>query len=160
MANSLMGASVWEERLYQHLASHEDAERGLLEEYQDAAKNSQSQAFGYLASLIVEDEIRHHRVFRDLASALKTDAELRPEQPAVPRLDHWGPDPAAVTELTERLLERERADAKELHRLAGELKEVKDTTLWQLLVRLMEMDTAKHVEILDFVKRHARKPTG
>jgi rubrerythrin len=160
MATRLIGASVWEDELYQHLVSHEDNERSLLVEYQDAAQTSQSPAFQYLASLIVDDEMRHHRVFRDLASALKTDAEMRPEQPAVPRMDHWGADPARVKELTERLLERERSDAKELHRLAGELKEVKDTTLWQLLVRLMEMDTAKHVEILDFVKRHVRPDEG
>jgi hypothetical protein len=160
MTTRLTGASVWENELYQHLASHEEGERDLLEEYQDAARSSQSQAFEYLASLIVEDEIRHHRVFRELASALKTDAEMRPEQPAVPRLDHWGPDPARVVELSERLLERERADARELHHLAGQLKEVKDTTLWQLLVRLMEMDNEKHIEILDFAKRHARKPLG
>ena len=157
MATSLTGASVWEEELYQHLSSHEQTERGLLVEYQEAAANSQSPAFEYLAGLIVEDEIRHHRVFRDLASALKTDAELRPEQPAVPRMDHWGPNAARVLELTDKLLERERADERELHHLARQLKDVKDTTLWQLLVRLMEMDTAKHVEILDFVKRHTPK---
>jgi hypothetical protein len=64
-------------------------------------------------------------------------------------------DSQQVLELTERLLESERADAKELHRLAGVMKDVKDTTLWWLLVRLMEMDTAKHIEILEFARRHA-----
>ena len=29
------------------------------------------------------------------------------------------------------------------------MKDVKDTTMWWLLVRLMEMDTAKHIEILN-----------
>jgi hypothetical protein len=48
-------------------------------------------AFQYLASLIIGDEIRHHRMFKELASALRTDAEFRPEPPAIPRLDHWGP---------------------------------------------------------------------
>jgi hypothetical protein len=157
MAMKLVGASVWEEELYEHLTSHEENERGFLEKYQNAAESSASAAFGYLCALIVEDEIRHHRVFGELASALKADAELRPEGPAVPRLDHWGPDAPLVVKLTEELLERERTDAKELHRLAADLKNVKDETLWQLLVKLMEMDTAKHIEILEFVKRHARK---
>jgi hypothetical protein len=158
MATKLVGASIWEEELYDHLTSHEQIERGLLVEYQEAAAKSQSPAFQYLVSLIVEDEIRHHRVFQELASALRTEVEMRPEQPAVPRLDLWRSDAAQIIDLTKRLLERERSDARELHRLAGELKDVKDTTMWHLLVKLMEMDTAKHIEILEFVERHAKKP--
>ncbi len=153
----LIGASVWEVQLYEHLDSHEHRERGRLAQYQQAATDSESPAFRYLASLIIEDEIRHHRMFRDLAAALQAEAELRPDQPAVPRLEQWGADPLRVVELSERLLAEERADAEELHRLCGELKELKDTTLWQLLVELMEMDTAKHIQILDFARRHASK---
>lgn len=156
MPRTLVGASVWEEELYEHLISHEANEQELLAEYQEAAENLSSPAFRYLAELIVEDEGRHHRIFRELASALKTDAELSAGQPAVPRFDHWGwPETDKIVELSIRLLDREHTDAKELHRLAGQLKEVKDTTMWQLLVKMMEMDTAKHVEVLKFVKRHA-----
>jgi hypothetical protein len=160
MVSKLVGASVWEEELHEHLTSHVSNEREILLEYQEAAAASGSAAFQYLASLIVEDEIRHHRIFEDLASALRTDAELRPEQPAIPRLDHWGPDPGHVVELTERLMEREREDAKALGRLGREMKDVRDTTMWGLLVKLMEMDTDKHLEILEFVRRHARKSSA
>ena len=156
--NKLVGASVWEEQLYEHLTTHEVKEREVLAEYQDGAAAAKSAAFAYLADLIVDDEIRHHKIFRDLAAALKTDAEFRPEEPVIPRLDVAQGDPQKVIELTERLLESERDDARELHRLAGELKDVKDTTMWWLLVKLMEMDTAKHIEILEFVQHHARKP--
>jgi hypothetical protein len=159
MVTRLIGASVWEEELYEHLTSHEDNERGLLAQYQQAAADSKSAAFRYLASLIVDDEIRHHQLFRDLASALQTEAEFRPEEPAVPRLDHWGPEPQRVVELSEEMLAQERADAKELHRLSEELKDLKDTTVWWLLIKLMEMDTQKHIEILDFARRHASKAT-
>src|SRR6266700_2229037 len=77
VTNKLIGASVWERELYEHLTSHEDQERQLLVEYKEAADDSKSPAFQYLASLIIDDEIRHHRIFRELASALKTDAEFR-----------------------------------------------------------------------------------
>jgi hypothetical protein len=117
--------------------SHEQNERVMLVEYQDAAATSPSAAFRYLASLIVEDEVRHHRIFRELASALKSAVEWRPEVPAVPHLGHWGDDTARIVELTERLLQREHADARELHRLAGELRDLEHTTLWALLVRLI-----------------------
>ncbi len=153
----LIGASTWEAELYEHLTSHEATEGEMLVEYRDVAATSSSRAFRYLSDLIIEDEIRHHRVFRDLASALKNDAELDPEEPAIPHIGKWGDDAATVVRLTETLLERERADAKELRHLASELKSLKQETLWQLLVKLMEMDTAKHIEILEFVKRSAKK---
>ncbi|MGO8873029.1 MAG: hypothetical protein ACLQPH_16825 [Acidimicrobiales bacterium] len=157
MGMELVGASVWEAELLAHLTSHEEGERDLLTQYEEAAASSGSHAFQYLTALIEEDEVRHHRLFVELASALRSDAELRAEEPAVPRLDHWGPDTARVVELTEALLEREHADAKELRLLAAHLQDVKESTLWHLLVKLMQMDTAKHIEILEFVRAHARK---
>jgi rubrerythrin len=153
----LVGASTWEAELYGHLTSHEATEGEMLVEYRDFAATSSSSAFRYLSDLIIEDEVRHHRVFRDLASALKNDVELDPAEPAVPHIGKWGDDAATVLRLTEKLLERERTDAKELHHLASELKSLKQESLWQLLVKLMEMDTAKHIEILKFVKRSAKK---
>jgi hypothetical protein len=155
MAGNLVGASVWEAALHDHLTSHEESERGLLEEYRAAAEGSQSAAFRYLVGLIVEDEIRHHRVFRELAEALQSDVNLRSEEPVVPRLDRWGPDAAEVLRLTETLLEREHADARELARLGDHLEDLEGTSLWPLLVELMEMDTEKHIKVLRFVQRNA-----
>lgn len=158
MQARLVGGSVWEEELYEHLISHERNERELLVEYQQVARECDSPAFRYLVSLIVEDEIRHHRIFAELASSLKSDAEFRPEEPAVPRLDAWGRHSPVIAELANRLLDHEHEDQKLLRRLRRDLDDVKDTTMWDLLVRLMEMDTEKHVAILEFVRRHARKP--
>jgi hypothetical protein len=160
MAGNLVGASVWEAALYEHLSSHEESERGLLEEYRAAADGSQSAAFRYLVGLIVEDEIRHHRVFRELAEALRADVDLRSDEPVVPRLDRWGHDSAEVLRLTESLLEREHADARELAHLGDHLEDLQDTSLWPLLVELMEMDTEKHIKILRFVQRHAGRTPG
>ena len=157
MAGNLVGASVWEAALYDHLTSHEESERGLLEEYRAAADGSQSAAFRYLVGLIVEDEIRHHRVFRELAEALQSDVDLRSEEPVVPRLDRWGPDAAEVLRLTETLLEREHADARELAQLGDHLEDLEGTSLWPLLVELMQMDTDKHIRILRFVQRNAAR---
>lgn len=160
MPEQLIGASVWEQTLYDHLTSHETNERELLAEYQQAAADSKSPAFGYLAALIVEDEMRHHRLFRELAESLKTDAEMRPGEPIVPRLGGWGPDPHKVVEISDRLVHHEEMDLVVLRRIRKELDTVKETTLWALLVKLMELDTQKHVEILNFVRRHAKKPLG
>jgi hypothetical protein len=155
--NRLIGASVWESELYEHLTSHAEVEMELLEPYRQAAAESSSAAFGYLVSLIIEDEKRHHRQFVDLADSLRTDAEMRPEQPTVPRLDLAGPDRGNIVALSEGLLERERADSKQLRQLAKEMSDVQDTTLWRLLVEIMELDTKKHIKILEFVRKHARR---
>jgi rubrerythrin len=153
----LLGASTWEAELYEHLTTHEAAEGAILAEYREVAAASSSKAFQYLSNLIIEDEIRHHRIFRDLAAALKNEVEIDPEEPAVPNIGTWGHDAVTVLRLTETLLGHERDDAKELRRLSSDLKGLKQESLWQLLVKLMEMDTAKHIEILKFVKRNARK---
>ena len=156
MPQALVGASQWEEELYEHLSSHMDNEVGLLTAYQDAAAESGSAAFEYLASIIVEDEKRHHRLFEELANALRSDVEMRPVEPAVPDMAGFGQLPAKVVELTDELLAREEQDAAELRHLSRELRDVRDTTLWQLLVKVMELDTEKHAEILRFVRKHAR----
>ncbi len=151
----LIGASTWEEALYEQLTSHEREERELLVEYEKTAASSPSAAVRFLTGLIVEDERRHHSLFRDLASTLRTDVELRPEPAAIPPLDHMNSDPA-LAEIVIRLIGHERADRRELHRLARRLAGGIDTTMWPLLVDLMRMDTEKHIAILEFVKRHAR----
>ena len=149
------GASVWVEDLFTHLTSHAQAERGLLEEYSAVAQQTQSKAFAYLVNLLIEDETRHHRLFAELASSLKTDAEWSDADPLVPRMDFARADRAAVLEATQQLMEKEEQDARELKRLRRELRDVKDTTLWSLLVDLMQRDTEKHIALLRFAKKHA-----
>ena len=157
MAETLIGAAPWEQELYDHLASHQEKERGLLERYREAADASGSPSFQYLVSLILEDEVRHHRLFADLAESLRDDVELRPRDAKIPRLEPVGEHRELILELTDGLLAQERSDAKDLSRLGKQLDDVKDTTLWHLLVELMEADTAKHIRILRFIKRNARR---
>jgi rubrerythrin len=130
-----------------------EAERGLLEEYSAVAEQSKSKAFTYLVKLLIEDEVRHHRIFTELARSLKTEAELRSD-PIIPSMDFVRADRAAVLDATKRLLANEEQDARELKRLQHELRDVKDTSLWSLLVDLMQRDTQKHIAILRFVKKH------
>ena len=153
-----VGASVWERDLYNHLATHIENESSLLQDYIAAAEETDSKAFAYLVNLLLDDERRHHGTFAALASSLKTEAELGGEEPEIPYLDLDRADRAQVRELTEQLLQREREDAAELKRLHGQLKDVRNTTLWDLLVSNMRRDTDKHIEILDFVLRNTPKP--
>jgi hypothetical protein len=46
---------------------------------------------------------------------------------------------------TEALLEYERKDLKELRRLEKAIDDVKDTTVWALVLEVMRADTHKHI---------------
>ncbi len=152
----LHSGSVWERDLYATLTSHVAKERGLLEEYVEAAKGTQSAALGYLVNLLIEDEKRHHRMFNELAASLKSEAELSADKPVVPRMDFRSSNATAIVDVAHRLLENEKDDARELKALKKTLRDVEDTTLWGLLVDLMERDTEKHIAILNFVEKHAK----
>ena len=70
-----------------------------------------------------------------------------------------GLSPALSTQL-QRVVSDGRIDGEELRELkqfAKQLKEVRDTTLWGLLVELMQDDTAKHIKILSFIRERADK---
>ncbi len=153
---SWSGPSATDRALYAHLTNHIATERGLLEEYSDIADRTESRAFRYLVNLLIEDEIRHHRIFSELAESLETIALMKAKEPAIPLIDFVRTDRDAVVEATERLLEHESEDARELKRLRRELRDTRDDSLDGLLVELMQRDTQKHIAILRFV----RKRTG
>jgi hypothetical protein len=154
----LQGGSVWENEMYAHLVGHTRREGEMLHEYVAAAEATESQAFSYLLELLVADERRHHQLFDELASSLKTDAELSSADPVIPRLDLRRANQSDLMRLTKKLLDNERADKKELRRLSKELRNFKDTTLWGLIVDLMMRDTEKHIAILEFILTHAEDP--
>jgi rubrerythrin len=149
------GASQWERQVYAHLRRHVETERGLLEKYSQVAEQTESKAFRYLVNLLIEDEVRHHRLFAQLMQSLETEAELKAEEPIIPYMDFHRADHRAVLDGAKELLESEESDVRELKRLQRELRDVRDTSLWGLLVELMERDAEKHVTILRFVRDHA-----
>ena len=154
---SIAGASVWEQALYDHLRNHVEREVDTLQTYEHLAETTDSPAFAYVARLILEDERRHHQLLRDLAESIRIDASLSDEPTPIPDLGRFGADREEIIEATKRLLEIEREDNRELDRLAGELKDVKDTTLWELIVRMLQADNMKHRRILEFIGDRAKK---
>ncbi len=145
------GISVWERRVYDHLVDHIRRESNALAAYQALADASASEATRYLAKLILEDEARHHRVLIEIVNTIAAFPRSGP----VPVVDA-NPDPE-LARAVEKLIDFERDDRKELSALAKELDPVSRTSLWALLVDMMREDTEKHLRILDFVKRYARR---
>ena len=81
---SSAGPSATDRALYAHLTNHIATERGLLEEYSDIADRTESRAFRYLVNLLIEDEIRHHRIFSELAESVEAIALMKTTEPVVP----------------------------------------------------------------------------
>jgi hypothetical protein len=160
MSEHIIGASVWEQELFDHFESHVDSERELIAEYRELAESTSVPGFRYLAELILADEQRHHELFTDLAETIRAEVEFRPDIPVPPiSLNRLAEDERKrILALTDRFLALERDDARDLARLAKELDSVRDTTLWHLLVRLMQADTEKHIQILRFIRDRVRRP--
>ena len=150
------GLSVFESELLDHLTHHLEAERELLATYQQVAAESGAAYVSYLLRLIGEDESRHHRMFEELANALRAPVE-RDVGPTVPVIEGAANAPELL-EATERLLRAERDDARELARLSHSkgLRSMRGLSLWPLLIELMEHDTEKHRAILRFVRKQLR----
>lgn len=161
MGDKLLGASAWEQDLFDAFGEHVEAERGMLEEYEALAEETSSVGFGYLAKLILDDERRHHRLFGDLADSVQALTEARTAEAPVPPIPVTGLDPAErerILDVTSRFLEHERHDFKELSKLAKELRPVRETTLWHLLIQLVRADTEKHIKILEFIQDRVKHP--
>ena len=153
----IAGASTWEQQLYDHVASHGKNEGQILSSYEELANGTDSPAFAYLARLILDDERRHHQMLDDLATTIRTTAELSGEPTPIPALDPVTDDRDRLLAQTERFLAFEKDDNKVLERLAKELKDVRNTTMWQLMVRIMQQDNEKHRRILEFVRERLRE---
>lgn len=152
---TIKGASVWEQELYDHISGHVANELETLRAYESLAESTDSKAFRYLARLILDDERRHHRMLDELAESLRTSSELTGEPTPIPHLD-LRHDRDRILELTKQFLEVEEQDERDLKRLAKDLKDVRDTTLYQLVVDLIRADNEKHRRILRFIQDRAK----
>lgn len=156
MTDIIVGASPFQQRLYEHLSGHVEDEHEVLQAYSALADSTGSEAFKYVAELILDEERRHHQVLRDLTEAVRRAASLSGEPSPIPHLDLYK-DREAILAATDRLLAVEEEDQRHLKALAKELEDFEGTTLWSLLVKLMQADNDKHRMILKFVKRNARR---
>jgi rubrerythrin len=150
-----IGLSVWEQELYEHLMAHIASESEVLGRYERLAEASSGHV-RFLLDLIAEDEARHHRLYEQWAKTVREMVLLSaPDDGAVPDLLPE-PDTAHLIDAVDDLLVVEKDDAHQLKALEKSLKDVRRTTVWPLLVELMEMDTRKHIRILEFLREQAQ----
>lgn len=148
-----VGSREWELDIYRHLASHGQIEGDILDRYHRFAGDEQlPPAFAYLSRIILEDEVRHRRIYDDLAENMRQMAVESADLSPIPSLRGFHTDRVRIQQLTGQLLEVERRAEYELKDLAKRLKDFDKVTIWGLLIELMLDDTRKHIKILKFMQ--------
>ena len=148
-----MDVTVWAQELVDQIRWHMDSERDVLTRYGELAAEAPDEHVRFLMNLILQDEIRHHQLFAEMADRLRSEIEQRGDT-GLPELTHSG-HADLLKQQTAELLAVEREDIKELKRLRKELRKVADTEWWAVLVDVMESDNRKHIRLLEFIRDHA-----
>ena len=154
MNEQVMGLSVWEQDLYDLLLDHVKSESEVLDRYGTLADTAPEHV-RFLVELIAEDEARHHALYEQWAEAIKAAGTFQRVDDAVPDLMPEK-DPQQLIAAIDELLDFEKRDKQQLKELDRRLKDVRETTIWPLLVELMAVDTRKHIRILEFLRKHAK----
>jgi rubrerythrin len=141
--------SLWAQELAAHLDEHMDNEREALRAYGELAGKADARV-RLLINQILDDEVRHHQQFAELRDSLRAEVEGR-------RRDGRAASPTrgdidGLLAQTDALLALEKADLKELKRLAKSLRQVEDTAWRAVIVESMELDTRKHVRLLEGIR--------
>lgn len=140
-------SNEWWVRITHALESHVREETRFLEAYETLCEAVEDPGTRFLIDLILEDERRHHELFGRLAASARGDGG----RPSIVSPDPSPEEARRILEPTARFLEAEHEDREELRKLAKELRGSADS-LWHLLIELMDLDTRKHVAILEYLK--------
>jgi rubrerythrin len=150
--------STWAERVTAHMEQHLRGEREVVDGYEELRADT-SGTIAYLLDIVISDERRHHRLFAELArsvGSLVSGTESNAD--AVPAQTHIDePQRLRLLEATRGFIQVERDDERQLHDLERELRPVRTTTVWPLLIEMMALDTEKHLKILHRIERMLAK---
>jgi len=152
---ALVGASEWEQRIFDLLQEHIENEDAVQAGYRELLERSTSASNKMLIGMILEDEARHHETLDRIAKAVRSQVEMERIEGAVPPLSAPTHDPELEL-ATKRFRAIEKDDVRELRSLKREMRDVRETTMWPLLLELMLLDGRKHLLILKFIADRAK----
>jgi len=145
----------WWVTLTHAFETHVREEARFLEAYEQLCAGVEDPGARFLIELILEDERRHHGIFERLAASARSDTEA--SSPPIPRPSR--DEAESILEPTKRFLDAEIEDRTHLRELARQLEGAGDN-LWSLLVELMDLDTRKHVRILEYLRDRLEEAAG
>lgn len=143
-----------EETLLAYLDRHVASEETVLDSYVEFARSG-PEFVRYLVNLIAEDEERHHRILREMVNQVVGEMEFRTMSPSIPSTDFQGTDRERLVEETARFLALERDDLASLKELTKVVRRQRLRGLIPVLVEFMELDTRKHIALLEFIAQSA-----
>lgn len=151
----MVDIDVWAQQLAHYLQEHMDTEREALREYAHVAEETKSDQIRFLINMILDDEVRHHRIFQEMVNWIRAEHAQRDDIESDMGFGRStsGDEREHLFEMTERMLRLEREDETELKELDKIVTEVADTAWWSALVDSMRHDTRKHIMLLEAVKR-------
>jgi hypothetical protein len=150
MAGRSAPGAEWWASIAHAFQAHVRNETELIESYRALLPRVEDDSARILLETILDDETRHHELFARMAEAARVAAGAGSD---------GGRRSAADPELlaaTERFLDAEREDREQLRALRRDLRPSSDEHLWRLLVEVMEMDTTKHLRILEHLRDRFR----
>jgi rubrerythrin len=154
----LVDIDLWAQQLTNYLQEHMDTEREALRSYAHLAEETKSDRVRFLIQMVIDDEVRHHRLFQDMIHWMRSehsgreDIESRIGTKAAVGV---GDEREHLVELTDQLLKMEQDDERELKELERIVTEVVDTAWWSSLVEAMRLDTRKHIMLMEAIKKLA-----
>lgn len=123
--------------------------------YEGFAKMGDAQ-IRYLTGLIASDEHRHHTMFSDLATSVRSTACEDPDPSELSRPHVTSDQSKALLKEARRLLDIENNDLSELKKLRGDLRHAPAGTIWSVLVWIMTFDTRKYIRILKAIEKRLK----
>lgn len=154
----MVDVDIWAQRLTHHLQDHMETEREALHSYAHLAEATQSDRVRFLINMIIDDQVRHHRTFRDMIHWIRAEHSQRDDvevQMGRGSLTAVGDEREHLVEMTHQLLAMLREEDRDLDELETMVKEVADTAWWSALIEVMRLDAKKHVLILETVEKLA-----
>jgi rubrerythrin len=147
----------WWAEIAHEFQAHVREEEHFLRAYRELVAEIGDPSTRLLVELIIEDEERHHQLMARIAGEARGDAAGTGTSVA-PRFS--AEEAARLREPTERFLDAEREDRRRLRALADTLRPLRNENVWPLIVELMEIDTRKHVQILEYLHRRLETAKG
>ena len=97
----------------------------------------------------------------DVASVLRGTVPSKPSDApdGIPHVD-FRPVPPETIRMVERLLDFEEADLATTRQLRREVRDVRTSTLWGMVVDLVIADTKKHIKVLKFLRARLQEREG
>ena len=145
-----------EREVVEQLEAHAEHEAEVLRAYEDLAATSPDEHVRYLAHLILDDEVYHHQLLAEMLHRVRSDAGWMPTDPNIPWV-RTPRDRRALLDTTAGLLREERADLRLTRRLKRRLRPQRHTSLLWVMADVLELDTRKHIRILEFLRRSTRR---